>query len=281
MGPFKRTQDGNEYIVVMQDHFTKWVEGRAICGKEALTVADAIVQDWVLKHGAPISLHSDRDKEFTAALHQEVCDMLRIAKTYSTAYRPQANGVVERCNRMLLAMLRPVVSEQQDDWDDHLPTILSAYHSTPHSSMGLSPYRMVYGVEMTMPIDLVVGEVGQQRPNVHCPVEYVEWLKGSIRDAHTLARENLKKAAKRQKKGYGEASRNVCFQRGDWVWHVYPPVSGGKLRYKNRGPWLVLAKVSSVTYKIQRHAGAEPEIVHVDKLMPYQADFGEELESWL
>ncbi len=73
MGPFKRNQDGNEYIVVMQDHFTKWVEGRAICGKEALT--NAIVQVWVLKHGAPISLHSDRGKEFTAVLHQEVCDM--------------------------------------------------------------------------------------------------------------------------------------------------------------------------------------------------------------
>ncbi len=56
----KGPKKGNEYIVVMQDHFTKWVEGRAICGKEALTVADAIVQDWVLKHGAPISLHSDR-----------------------------------------------------------------------------------------------------------------------------------------------------------------------------------------------------------------------------
>ncbi len=43
----------------------------------------------------------------------------------------------------------------------------------------------------------------------------------------------------------------------------------------------MLAKVSTVTYKIQRCAGAEPEIVHVDKLMPYQADSGEELESWL
>ncbi len=42
MGPFKRTQDGNEYIAVMQDHFTKWVEGRAICSKEALTVSDAV-----------------------------------------------------------------------------------------------------------------------------------------------------------------------------------------------------------------------------------------------
>ncbi len=203
-------------------------------------MADAIVQEWILKHGAPILLHSGRGKEFTAALHQD-CDLLRIVKTFSTVYRPQANGMVERCTRSLLAMFRAVVSEQQDDWDDHLPAVLSAYRSTPHSSTGLSPYQMVYGVEMTVPIDLVIDEVGRQRPGVHCPVEYVEWLRGSIRDAHTLA--NLKKAAKWQKRGYGEASRDTCFKRGDWVWRVYPPVSGGKLRYKNRGPWLVLAKV--------------------------------------
>ncbi len=36
IGPFKTTQNSNDYTVVMQDHFTKWVEGRAICGKEAL-----------------------------------------------------------------------------------------------------------------------------------------------------------------------------------------------------------------------------------------------------
>ncbi len=102
MGPFKKTQNYTDYIVVMQDHFTKWVEGRAICGKEALTVADAVVQEWVLKHGTPMTLHSDRGWEFTAALHQGVCDLLRIAKTYSTAYRPQSNGMVERCNRTLL-----------------------------------------------------------------------------------------------------------------------------------------------------------------------------------
>ena len=65
------------------------------------------------------------------------------------------------------------------------------------------------------------------------------------------------------------------------MWHVYPPVSGGKLRYRNRGPWLVLEKMAPVTHKIQRHARAEPEFVHVDKLLPYQADFEEELHSWL
>ncbi len=89
MGPFKTTQNGNDYIVVMQDHFTKWVEGQAICGKETLTVADTIVQDWVLKHGTPVSLYSDCGKEFTTALHTGVCDLLHIPKAYSMAYRPQ------------------------------------------------------------------------------------------------------------------------------------------------------------------------------------------------
>ncbi len=50
----------------------------------------------------------------------------------------------------------------------------------------------------------------------------------------------------------------------------------------------MLAKTGPVTYKIQRHARADPEFVNVDnychKLLPYQADqadFEEELHSWL
>ena len=113
MGPFKMTSP------FMQDHFTKWVGGRAVCGKEALTATDAVVREWILKHGTPFTLHSDQGKEFTAVLHQEVCDLLPIPKTYSTPYHPQANGMVERCNCKLLSMLQEVVSEQQDDYDNN------------------------------------------------------------------------------------------------------------------------------------------------------------------
>ncbi len=72
---------------------------------------------------------------------------------------------------------------------------------------------MLYGVEMTMPLDLVIGDVGRDRPDVHCPTEYVEWLYRSIRDAHAIARTNLKKAVKSQKKAYGETSRSAVFQQ--------------------------------------------------------------------
>ncbi len=112
IGPLHRTDRGNEYIVVMQNNFTKWIEDAAVATKEAMLVADVIVNEWVYKHGTPLNLHSDRGTEFTAAMHRCLCDLLRIHKTYSTAYNPQSNGAVERCNRTLLSMLRTVVSEQ-------------------------------------------------------------------------------------------------------------------------------------------------------------------------
>ncbi len=61
IGSLHRTNCGNEYIVVMQDHFTKWIEGAAVATNEAMLVA---------KHGTLLSLHSDRGTEFTAAMHQ-------------------------------------------------------------------------------------------------------------------------------------------------------------------------------------------------------------------
>ncbi len=65
---------------------------------------------------------------------------------------------------------------------------------------------MGYGVEMTMSVDLVIGDISQEWPGVHSPTDYVEWLRGSIRDAHAMTKTNLKKAAKCQKRGYGKPS---------------------------------------------------------------------------
>ncbi len=211
-------------------------------------------------------------------MHRCLYDLLRIHKTYSTAYNPQSNGAVERCNRTLLAMLRTVVSEQQNDWGDHLPAALCAYRSTLHASTGVSPHKMVYRVEMTLPLDLMLGDTGPEQPEHECPYEYVEWIKDSLRRAHSRTRKTLKTSAKRQCRGYGEPNQIVRFHHGEWVWRAYPR-QGGKLRYTNHGPWLVLAKTGPVTYKIQHHPQADPGIVHVDKLMPYYPDFGETLHS--
>ncbi len=139
---------------------------------------------------------------------------------------------------------------------------------------------MVYGLEMTLPLDLMLGDTGPEQPEQECPYEYVEWIKDSLRLAHSRARKTLKTSARHQCRGYGEPNRIVQFHHGEWVWRAYPH-QGGKLRCTNRGPWLMLAKTGPVTCKIQHHPQADPEIVHVDKLMPYYPDFREQLHSWI
>ncbi len=206
IGPLHRREHGNEYIVVMQDHFTKWIEGAAVPTKEAMIVADVLVHEWIYKHSAPLNLHSDRGTEFTAAMHRCMCDLLRVNRIYSTAYNPQS---VERCNRTILSLLRTVISEQQNDWDDHLPATLCAYRSTPHTSTGVSPHKMVYGVEMTLTLDLMLGDTGPEQAAKECPYEYVEWINDSLRRAHDHARKTLKASAKRQRRSYGEPNRIV------------------------------------------------------------------------
>ena len=66
MGPFATTSSGMSYIIVMQDHFTKWIEARPLPNKAATTVCDAIVNMWYVVHGALRQLHSDKGTEFSA-----------------------------------------------------------------------------------------------------------------------------------------------------------------------------------------------------------------------
>ena len=58
-----------------------------------------------LRFYPPTQLHSDQGRQFESSIMSEVCKLLGIAKSRTTAYHPQCDGLVERHNRTLLAML--------------------------------------------------------------------------------------------------------------------------------------------------------------------------------
>ena len=103
----------------------------AIPDKHSQTVADVVYGRWITKYGCPLQLHSDQGGEFTSDLFREMCTKLRIDKTVTTAYRPQSDGLVERSNRSLQAMLRAYVNIYRNDWDEMLPVVVCAYCATP------------------------------------------------------------------------------------------------------------------------------------------------------
>lgn len=103
VGPLRQTSNGNEYVIVLCDYFTKWAEAYAVPNHTALTVGDKIVNEFICRFGVPEQIHSDQGREFESKMFSVLCHKLQlgIEKTRTTPYRPQSDSLVERYKRTL------------------------------------------------------------------------------------------------------------------------------------------------------------------------------------
>lgn len=267
VGPLPITQDGNEYIIVLGDYFSKWKEAYPVPDHTALTVADKVITEFICRFGCPLQIHSDQGREFESRLFQIICQKLGVQKTRSTPYRPQSSGLVERFNRTLKQMLSNFVNSHRNDWDNHIPYIMMAYRSTVHSTTKCTPNILMLGREIRCPVDIMFGMPPES--DDFCPIEYVEWVKNSLRDAFYLVYEHSGQAARRQKLYHDKGLKARSYETNSWVWRWYPPKINQTLGLGWTGPYLLLEKLSELTYKIQKEEHAKPIVVHVDHLKPY------------
>ena len=142
MGELPETSNGNKYVLVLCDYFTKWTQAFALKDQTAYTVADTLMTQCFNLFGLPEVIHSDQGRNFESGLFKELCQLLDIEKTRTTPYHPQSDGMVERFNRTCQQMLKAFINENRDD---HLPYLMMAYRSSPHESTGLSPNMMMFG----------------------------------------------------------------------------------------------------------------------------------------
>ena len=125
---------------------------------EAKTVAETLVEGFISRMGVPLIIHSDQSRHFESKLFKQMCNLLAIKKTRTTAFRPCSNGLIERYNRTLNEMLCAMVVEHPEAWDQVLPLLTMAYRGTPHKSTGFSPNFMAYGREIFMLVDVMLGK---------------------------------------------------------------------------------------------------------------------------
>ena len=133
---FPCSQDGNQYAVVFVDYLTKWSEVFAVTDQSAATIAKLLVEEIVSRHGIPAEVLSDRGQAFLSGLMKEVEMLLGFHKVSTTAYHPQTDGMVERFNRTLTAMLAKTVQRGGRDWDQPPPLCLVFL---PSESAGVDP----------------------------------------------------------------------------------------------------------------------------------------------
>eukprot|EP00731_Ephydatia_muelleri_P006689 Em0003g937a len=138
-----------------------------------------------------------------------------VART--SPYHPQTDGLVERFNGTLKAMLRKVAGEDVKKWDRWLPFLLFAYREVPQASTGFSPFELLYGRAVRRPLDIVKGAWEGSKLTKDSVVSYVLGVQDKLSKMASLAAEHLCEAQADQKHWYDRNARQREFQTGDLV----------------------------------------------------------------
>ena len=267
LGELPQTENGNRYIVVIADYYTKWTESFPMPNMEARTVVKILVEAVITRFGVPRIIHSDQGKQFESELFSQMCRLLHIEKTRTTPYHPQSDGMVERFNKTLACMLSMYVDENQRNWDEQLPYVMMAYRSSQHETTGMTLNLLMLGRETSTPLDILY----EMPPGVKkIPSNQWVWeLQEHLETAHTLVRQNTSEAMLRQKKYHDAKLAYEKFKKQDQV-YVYFPVKkvgcSSKLTSYWRGPFEVVEKLSDVLYKVTCGRSGSAQVIHIDRM---------------
>ncbi|UYV62671.1 hypothetical protein LAZ67_2001503, partial [Cordylochernes scorpioides] len=272
LGRFPVSKDGNRWIIVCTDYMTRYAITKAIPDGGAIETAKFLVEDVILKHGAPREMITDRGRNFISQVIKEINALCGIVHRFTTAYHPQTNGLTERFNKTLGDMLSMYTGVEQKDWDQVLPYVTFAYNTAKQEATGYTPFFLVHAREAETYIDAVLPYLPDEISN-----DYVGELVTRAEEARQLSRSRLLQSQAKDRRLYDQKHTPVYYQKDDLVW-VFTPIRkvglSEKLLKRYFGPYKVTKKLSEVTYEIEPvdpspRSRKAKDIVHVIRMKPY------------
>jgi len=136
---------GNRYVLSIVDHMTRYLQLIPLPCKSAETVAEAFINNFVTLFGPPRVIQTDNGSEFCNRLFQQVCSIIQTKMSFTTVYHAQANGMIERTNRVVKDALATLTESRPDTWDQYLPQVRLALNSSVHRSIREQPIYLMTG----------------------------------------------------------------------------------------------------------------------------------------
>ena len=203
------------------DNFTKWVEATSYDGLTAARVVKFIRSHIIYRYRVPHEVISDRGAHFRGKVDTLVQEY-GIQHHRSSAYRPLTNGAVEAANKNIKRILRKMV-ETSRDWSENLPFALWAYRTSFRTSTGATPYSLVYGMEVVLPVEIKMGSL---RVALKHQISETEWAQShydqlSLLDERRLrAADHVQVYQRKMTRAFRKRVKPRKFQKGDLVLKV-------------------------------------------------------------
>src|SRR5215211_7012309 len=243
------------------DYLTKWPEARAVADATAESASQFIYEQIICQHGCPQIILSDHETHFNNNMIKNLMEKFKINHLLSTPYHPQTNGLVERFNRTLCESLAKV-SEKENQWDEHIKSVLFGYRTTKQRTTKHTPFYLTYGREATLPIDMTFEEKHEEMDTkeitekevkemiLHRTYELINLVEG-----RKIALENIEKSQNQQKERYdAKITKETEFKIGDEVLlkESYKEKQyTGKLSDNWKGPYYIYEVIGKGAYRLK------------------------------
>ncbi|XP_024016221.1 uncharacterized protein LOC112089703 [Eutrema salsugineum] len=92
IGPFRRSTTQKQYVLVVTDYFTKWVEAEAYPEIHGIDVKKFVWKFIICRHRVSYEIVTDNGTQFTSIIFTDFCSKWKIRLSFSTLRYPQGNG---------------------------------------------------------------------------------------------------------------------------------------------------------------------------------------------
>src|SRR5262249_270519 len=146
-------------IFVIVEKLTKLVTLEPIRSTDsAEEIARIFTRRIISRFGMPRKLITDRDSKFTSKFWERLCQRAGMKRSLSTSYHPRTDGQTEQMNKTVKQIIRANLDQFQTNWPEILPMAELAINNTVNATTKFSPFRLLYGQEVKIPIDEIDKE---------------------------------------------------------------------------------------------------------------------------
>jgi uncharacterized protein YheU (UPF0270 family) len=263
---------GNDSIMVVVDRATKYVHLFPTSTKQTAEEFATLFLNGIVKyHGLPSEVTSDRDHRVINDYWKALCAKVGIRHQPTTAYRPQANGQVERVNQSVGQLLR-VATMQGISWEEAIPQLEIALNNAALSNSDITPYFLTYGFHPAFLSDLP----RQPGDNENTPNENVENFVLRMQTIYENFARILQTEQQRISARANQGKKITLYEEGSEVLVNFDKRAlrstgrHDKLRPRFVGPYKILRRVGVDTYLLDlpRTSRVHP-VFHAEYLQPY------------
>ena len=203
-------------VLVLQDHFSKYVVAYVVKDQIARTTAETLRIGYFGLFGAPAYLVSDQGKAFMSHVITHLCELYGVQKLRTSPYHAQTNGQVERMNQTIIRMIGKLEAEKKACWSEHLPELLMAYNATHSTVTGYSPYYLLFGRRPRIPVDYLFPTLRDSPHQTKMEVSVVA-MQRRLKEAFAVVRRLTSEDTAKQCRYYDRKAGAVALQPGDVV----------------------------------------------------------------